>query len=184
MNDTWNGIPHIKPVINFYKDMKFIIDTIEGKSFIVSYKDVWYELNDNGGEINIHKINDPAYYAEFPTTSNKHNLNADTLMYRLLATLNGETIDYNHIEPDDTAFLLSEPVRNANEQAYHERFEAATQTLKALTEGMDKLKNQEIHGKEQLKAYEDFCIALTQDNQIMAGLRLLEMRTGESYTSA
>lgn len=99
MNDSWYAIPQIRKAIRQYKDIEVIQTKWDG-TIIIRYKSIWYTLTDNGGEVNVEKINSPEL-RPFPTVDSKDgSLNTETLMYRLFKVLNGEEIDYQHRESD------------------------------------------------------------------------------------
>lgn len=97
--DTWHAIPFISVAIgaDIYTDTRLVV-AISESAIIIVHKNVWYMLHDNGGEVTIVKINDDDYFREFPTVSTFMQMNVETLMYRLLAILNNEEIDWKHKE--------------------------------------------------------------------------------------
>ena len=97
--DSWHGIPLIMDAIDLYADMK-LVGVLNTGALLIEYQHIQYRIADNGGEITIQKINDPKYFAEFPTVYFSSSLNSETLMYRLLQTLKGEPIDYKFRETE------------------------------------------------------------------------------------
>lgn len=94
--ESWNGIPLIKSLIDHY-DVELVVEKIFDEELIIRYRGVWYLLVNNGGEINVEKIN-ASESRPFPTVYMSESLNAETLMYRLFAVLRGELIDYQRRE--------------------------------------------------------------------------------------
>lgn len=96
--DSWYAIPQVKSVLNQYKGLALVAERSWNKSLIISYNHVHFFIDDNGGEINVQKVNSPDV-RPFPTTGKGlESLNTETIMYRLLAVLKGEEIDYSRRE--------------------------------------------------------------------------------------
>lgn len=106
--DSWHGLPLIRNYIEQYEGLKLISELAFG-SLQITYRNEWYLLHDNGGEITVQKINQQSHFAEFPTVDTHGSLNSETLMYRLIQTLKGEEIDYQHRVADFHA-LYNKPV--------------------------------------------------------------------------
>jgi hypothetical protein len=69
--------------------------------------DVW-TLTDNGGEINVERINEPDTLRSVAATYWSAKLNAATLAYRVACAMRGDAIDYEYrLTDDDQARLLS-----------------------------------------------------------------------------
>ena len=62
---------------------------------VVKYNDRWYTLCDNGGEINVEAVNLTETLRSVPYISNADTLTTGTMLYRLLAAMRGEEIDYD-----------------------------------------------------------------------------------------
>jgi hypothetical protein len=57
----------------------------------------WWLFHDNGGEINVEKINSGDIVRSISYTSNRHKVDTMTMAYRLLATMRGDEVDYNFV---------------------------------------------------------------------------------------
>jgi len=63
----------------------------------------WYWLNDNGGEVNVSRVNSGALPVSVPEI-----LQAATMAYRIACVLRGEPIDYAYRLDDDDDRILAE----------------------------------------------------------------------------
>ena len=81
-----------------------IVGTMRGTVLVERADAVWF-LNDNGGEINMGRVNDSADCLNAPYTASGHTLSGATVGYRVLCILDNEPIDWTlgvpAVEPVD-----------------------------------------------------------------------------------
>ncbi len=65
-------------------------------SNVVAKDGIYYTLHDNGGEININKINSGELTISIPSTG-KGLLSAETVAYRIANAINGIAIDWDYV---------------------------------------------------------------------------------------
>jgi hypothetical protein len=87
LNAFWNirTIGHVQHEV--IAEMPFVVG---GK-----HNYAWVRLGDNGGEINVEYINS-GDTVSVPTTSNRCELTAETVAYRIAMTLKGEPVEYDY----------------------------------------------------------------------------------------
>jgi len=71
-----------------------IVTNLSPRTAIVSYAGEWWIIHDNGGELNIEKINIPNTLRSIPYTSTSFVMDTMTMVYRTLRVLKGEDIDW------------------------------------------------------------------------------------------
>lgn len=70
----------------------YVVAQVSGMAF-VSYKGVIYSLADNGGEINVERVN-WEFSGAAPMYWHDELLNPETMMYRVLALMKGDEVDW------------------------------------------------------------------------------------------
>ncbi len=75
------------------QEVNFVSDVTK-KTSIIEWKGDWYCIHDNGGELNIEKINFDETLQSIPYESNLITIDTLTMVYRVLRYLNNEPIDY------------------------------------------------------------------------------------------
>ena len=105
-------------------EVKTMLQTAEGLVIVQypfslakrDFSNVWFDLCDNGGEVNVEPINTPErlkpYFPDgvvsVASTSNSFTITAETMAYRIWCAMTGQEIDWNkndtipahpHIEP-------------------------------------------------------------------------------------
>ena len=71
------------------------VGNIGERTAILLWRNEYWALTDNGGELIIEKINSDGVHPHVPYTSNTFTMTTMTVVYRLLATMRGQQIDYN-----------------------------------------------------------------------------------------
>ena len=95
---SWYALPLIVPALKQTGATWAIkvVAELNTSGVIIEYGGKWLTLNDNGGEVLVSEINNPADHREFPTTRSNSGLTVAVLLYRLIQTLRNEAIDYQN----------------------------------------------------------------------------------------
>ncbi len=67
---------------------------VSQKTTIIEHLGEWWTVSDNGGELNIEKVNHPESLRSVGYESNLIEMDTMTMVYRVLRVLKGQEIDY------------------------------------------------------------------------------------------
>ena len=89
-----DGVSHTTRLLAWLSEQGInVIGAVRPGTIIVEFRDQWYSLHDNGGEISVERINAADSQRDVPVSEN-YDETVDRLGYRLLACLRGEAIDW------------------------------------------------------------------------------------------
>ena len=94
-----------------------IVGTMKG-AVLVEYGAVVWFLNDNGGEINMGRVNDSADCLNAPYTAGGHTLAGATVGYRVLCLMAGLPVDWAFGVPAVQPAAPRRPMFGENGEAY------------------------------------------------------------------
>lgn len=71
---------------------------------VVEREGSWWQVADNGGELNVQRINDSASLVSIASTAHGASVDGETMAYRVAMVLRGEKFDYGlRVKDNDVA---------------------------------------------------------------------------------